>query len=109
MEQIPLRGPEDGAISLHPLGASAAISIAPLQHVCLGGAMEIAPSSGPGNGNCSLVELYYKVLIIRNCWVSARGAKKLHPFGTRAELSEARVPKGCNFFAPQALTQQLYY
>ena len=64
MEQIPLRGPEDGAISLHTLGASAAISIAPLQHVCSGGAMEIAPSSGPGNENCSLVGLYYKVLII---------------------------------------------
>ena len=44
MEQFPLPGPEGGAISLHPLGRSAAISIAPLQHACRGGAMEIAPS-----------------------------------------------------------------
>ena len=44
MEQFPLRGPKDGAISLHALGTSAAISIAPLQHVCRGDAMEIAPS-----------------------------------------------------------------
>ena len=41
MEQFPLRGPEDGAISLHALGTSAAISIAPLQHPWK---MEIAPS-----------------------------------------------------------------
>ena len=52
MEQFPLLGPKDVAISLHTLGTSAAISIAPLQHVYSGGAMEIAPSSGPGNGNC---------------------------------------------------------
>ena len=44
MEQFPLRGPKDGAISLHALGTSAAISIAPLQHACRGGAMEIAQS-----------------------------------------------------------------
>ena len=44
MEQFPLQGPEDGAILLHALGTSAAISIAPLQHACRGGAMEIAPS-----------------------------------------------------------------
>ena len=35
---------------------------------------------------------------------------KLHSFGTSAERSEERVmPKGCNFIAPQALIQQLYY
>ena len=44
MEQFPLRGPKDGAISLQALGTSAAISIAPLQHACRGSAMEIAPS-----------------------------------------------------------------
>ena len=44
MEQFPLQGPEDGAILLHALGTSAALSIAPLQHACRGGAMEIAPS-----------------------------------------------------------------
>ena len=44
MEQFPLPGPKDGAISLHPLGTSAAISIAPFQHECRGDAMEIAPS-----------------------------------------------------------------
>ena len=64
MEQFPLRGPEDGAISLHAIGTSAAISIAPLQHVCQGGAMKIAPSSGPRNGYCFIVGLYYKVIII---------------------------------------------
>ena len=57
MEQFPLPGPEGGAISLHPLGRSAAISIAPLQHVCRECAMEIAPFSGPGNGNCCIVGL----------------------------------------------------
>ena len=41
MEQFPLLGPEYGAISLHALDTSTAISIAPLQHVCQGGAMEI--------------------------------------------------------------------
>ena len=44
MEQFPLPGPKDGAISLQALGTSAAISIAPLQHACRGNAMEIAPS-----------------------------------------------------------------
>ena len=46
---------------------------------------------------------------IRNCCISARGAIKLHLFGTSAELSEACMPKGCNFIAPQVLIQQLYY
>ena len=55
MKPFPLQGPEDGAISLHVLGKSAAISIAPLQHACQGGAMDIAPSSDPRNGNCSIV------------------------------------------------------
>ena len=67
MEQFPLRGPKDGAISLQALGTSAAISIAPLQHVCQGGAMKIAPSSGPRNGYCFIVGLYYKVIII---WIA---------------------------------------
>ena len=67
IEQIPLRGPDDGTILLHPLGTSAAISIAPLQHVCQGGAMKIAPSSGPRNGYCFIVGLYYKVIII---WIA---------------------------------------
>ena len=44
---------------------------------------------------------------IRNCCISARGAMKLHPFGTSAERSKAHVPKGCNFIAPQALFHQL--
>ena len=74
MKPFPLQGPEDGAISLHVLGKSAAISIAPLQHACQGGAMDIAPSSDPRNGNCSIIGRYYKVLIIfddgftKKCW-----------------------------------------
>ena len=41
MEHFPLLGPEYGAISLHALETSAAISIVPLQDVC---PMEIASS-----------------------------------------------------------------
>ena len=41
MEQFPLRGPKDGAISLHALSTSAAISIAPLKHACEGGSMRV--------------------------------------------------------------------
>ena len=50
----------------------------------------------------------YVSATIWNCWISARGAIKLHPFSTRAERSEARVPKGCNFIAPLALIQQFH-
>ena len=41
MAQFPLPWPEGVAILLHPLGTSAAISIAPLQHMCRGGAMKL--------------------------------------------------------------------
>ena len=41
--------------------------------------------------------------IIRNCWISVRGAIKMHRFSTSTERSKACVPKGCNFIAPQAL------
>ena len=44
---------------------------------------------------------------ITNCCISGIGAIKLHPFGTSAEQSEERLPKVCNFIAPQALIQQL--
>ena len=46
---------------------------------------------------------------IRNCWISVRGAIKLHSFGTSAEQSEERIPNWYNFIAPQVLIQQLYY
>ena len=48
-------------------------------------------------------------IAINNCWISARGAIELHPFGTSAKQSAACVPKTCNFIVPQALIQQLYY
>ena len=32
---------------------------------------------------------------IRNCYISLRGAIKLHPFGTSAKQSEACMPKWC--------------
>ena len=51
--------------------------------------------------------LQWKNSAISNCWISARGANKLHPFSTSAELSETCVPKGCNFIDPQALIQEL--
>ena len=46
---------------------------------------------------------------IRNCWISSRVEIKLHPFITSAKLSEAQVPKGYNFIAPQAPIQKMYY
>ena len=42
---------------------------------------------------------------MRNCWISARGAIKLHHFSTSAERSKARVLNRCNFIAPQVLIQ----
>ena len=48
-------------------------------------------------------------IAINNCWISARGAIELHPFGTSAKQSAACVPKTCNFIVPQALIQQFYY
>ena len=35
---------------------------------------------------------------VRNCCISARGAIKLHPFGTSVERSEACMPKGVQFY-----------
>jgi len=49
------------------------------------------------------VGLKMKKCAIKNCWISARGAIKLHHFDTTAEQIKAHVPKGCNFIAPQAL------
>ena len=48
-----------------------------------------------------------KIVQYVNAGFSARGALKLHPFSTSAERSEARVLKGCNFNAPQALNPAL--
>ena len=44
-------------------------------------------------------------IAIMYCWISSIGAIILHPFGKSAKQSEAHMPKGCNFFAPQALIQ----
>ena len=38
-----------------------------------------------------------------------KGSIKLHPYDTSAERSEAHVPKGSNFIAPQAPYQQQLY
>ena len=54
-------------------------------------------------------ELKKNTCAIRNCCIRARGAIKLHPFGTSAERNEICVMKGCDFIAPQALIQQLYF
>ena len=43
---------------------------------------------------------------LRNCWISARGAMKLHSFGTSAKRSASCMLKGYNFIA---LIQQMYY
>ena len=51
----------------------------------------------------------WKNSAIRNCWISARGAIKLHPSSTSAKLREAHMLKGCNFIAPCEPIQQLYY
>ena len=37
---------------------------------------------------------------LRNCWISVRGAIKLHPFGTSAERIEAMCAKGVQFYCP---------
>ena len=58
--------------------------------------------------NIAYVFQKWKNIAIRNCWISARGAIILHPFGASAERSKACMPKGCNFIAPQALIQHCY-
>ena len=35
--------------------------------------------------------------------------KKFAPFWHKGRAERGCVPKGCNFFAPRALSQQLYY
>ena len=46
----------------------------------------------------------WKNIAIRNCWISVRGAIKLHPYGTSAEQIEACILEWCNFIPPQALS-----
>ena len=43
---------------------------------------------------------------IRNCWISAIGAIKQHPFGTPASLYSGTCAKRCNFIVPLTLIQQ---
>ena len=50
--------------------------------------------------NKNIVGLKWKNSAIRNCWMSVRGAKKLHTFGTHAE--------GVQFYSPRTLIQQFY-
>ena len=38
----------------------------------------------------------WKKSAARNCWISARGTIKLHPFSTSSEWSDACMLKGCN-------------
>ena len=42
-------------------------------------------------------------IIIGNCWVQCAGSNKIAHLRHKGRACEARVPKVCNFIAPQAL------